>query len=116
LLKRCEGHPDADVRKTADNVLYIMQAPELKLDADQFMTIPPLAEVDEWNSKRRAVEQKDPPPEKYSLEWYVLEGEKNRKAREAAAKAQRPDATQPALIATAALFVSTVGLLAARGA
>ena len=26
LLKRCESHPDADVRKIADNVLYIMQA------------------------------------------------------------------------------------------
>ena len=31
LLKRCEAHPDGDVRKIADNVLYIMQAPELKL-------------------------------------------------------------------------------------
>lgn len=115
LLKRCEAHSDADVRKTADNVLYIMQAPELKLDSDQFITIPSV-EVDDWGSRSRVVEQKDPPPEKYSLEWYVLEGEKNRKAREAAANAQRPDTTRPALIAAAALFVSTVGLLAARGA
>ena len=26
-------------------------------------------------------QQKDPPPEKYSLEWYVLEAEKKRQAR-----------------------------------
>ena len=45
LLKRCETHPDPDVRKIADNVLYVMQAPELVLNADNFVSIGPLEEV-----------------------------------------------------------------------
>ena len=77
LLRRCEAHPDRDVRKISESVLYIMQAPELKLDEDTFVKIDrsALEETDDWTRKRRAVQQKDPPPEKYSLEWYVLQAE-----------------------------------------
>ena len=115
LLKRCEAHPDADVRKIADNVLYIMNAPELKLEADQFITMKGFEERDDWSAsgRRRAAENKDPPPEKYSLEWYVLEGERKRKAMESA----KPDGdpTVPSVLA-AALLVGTFGYLVAQGA
>ena len=57
------------MRKIADNVLYIMQAPELKLESDQFMRIQAFEEGDNWGSRRKSSQQKDPPPEKYSLEW-----------------------------------------------
>lgn len=101
LLKRCEGHPDSDVRKIADGVLYVMQAPELKLDSNMFVTIPKLEEVDDWGSRRRSVEEKDPPPEKYSLEWYVEEAEKKKASR---AKAPEPADPTAALVAGAALI------------
>jgi tetratricopeptide (TPR) repeat protein len=112
LLKRCEAHPDADVRKIADNVLYIMQAPELKLDSDQFVSIPSLQENDDWAmGRRRAIEDKDPPPEKYSLEWYVQEAEKKRGvARDGGSQEE----ATPVLVACAALLISTAGLLAAN--
>ena len=116
LLKRCEAHPDADVRKIADNVLYIMQAPELKLDADQFMSISGLP--DAWDDKkpvRRAMEEKDPPPEKYSLEWYVLEGERNRKARELAAAREAESSQQQAVIAIAVAVIGLGALFATSG-
>jgi len=113
LLQRCEAHPDPDVRKISNNVLYIMQAPELKLEADNFMTITPIGEADNWGSRRKSTEQKDPPPEKYSLEWYALEGEKNRKAREySEAKAKEGQAS--ALLTSAAILLGTVALLALR--
>ena len=109
LLKRCESHPDADVRKIADNVLYIMQAPELKLESDQFMSIPSIDLSDDWGRGRRTMEQKDPPPEKYSLEWYVLEAEKNRNR-----KAAEPADPAPALLACGALMLGTFALLLMR--
>ena len=109
LLRRCESHPDADVRKIADNVLYIMQAPELKIDSDFFVTIPSIEESDDWGTRRRAVEDKDPPPEKYSIEWYLLEAEKNRNRKEVEAA----DPT-PALAAVGALMLATAALLVLR--
>jgi len=107
LLKRCESHPDADVRKIADGVLYVMQAPELVLDSDNFVTIPSLEESDNWGARRRMVEDKDPPPEKYSLEWYVEEAEKKKKAR---AREPEPADPTPALLASVALVGLTVAL------
>ena len=113
LLKRCEAHPDQDVRKIADSVLYIMQAPELKLDADQFMRIDSLGDVDDWgSSSRKPTQQKDPPPEKYSIEWYMLEAERTRLARESAAP---PADQKPALIVGALLLLGTVGAVLAKG-
>jgi tetratricopeptide (TPR) repeat protein len=101
LLKKCEAHPDGDVRKIADSVLYVMQAPELKLGAENFVTIPSLQDVDSWGARRTLQKKEDPPPEKYSLEWYVLEAEKKKQSRRA--EEQDTSATVPALIAGGAL-------------
>ena len=99
------------MRKIADNVLYIMQAPELKLDSDQFMRIQAFEEADNWGTgRRRPNEQKDPPPEKYSLEWYMLEGERNRKARERAAAVEANEG-QALVVAAATLVLGTAGIL-----
>ena len=57
--------------------------------------------------RRRQTEQKDPPPEKYSLEWYILEGEKNRLARERAAALPQQ---QSGTVVAAALLLGTIGL------
>mmetsp|Transcript_56038 Transcript_56038/g.111244 ORF Transcript_56038/g.111244 Transcript_56038/m.111244 type:complete len:279 (-) Transcript_56038:144-980(-) len=108
LLKRCEAHPDGDVRKIADSVLYIMQAPELKLDEDMFLKITPLEEKDDWNRRRAPQQQKDPPPEKYSIEWYILEAEKRK--RDTVTQSSQA-AVGPALLACGAILVGSAGLL-----
>ena len=69
--------------------------------------------MDDWGAKsRRPTQQKDPPPEKYSLEWYMLEAERNRRARESAAQ---PADQKPALIAAGLMLLSTVGAVLAKG-
>ena len=111
LLSRCESHPDQDIRKVSENVLYIYKAPELKLGKENFVSIEPLAEVDDWNTPRRRVaEQKDPPPEKYSLEWYVLEAEK----RKSSVAAAEPEPAAPALVASGAILVAAAAVLLTR--
>ena len=78
LLQKCEAHPDKDVRKIADSVLYIMRAPELKLDGDQFVSLDMSGIQADWGGAKRATAQKDPPPEKYSVEWYMEEAAKRK--------------------------------------
>jgi len=73
------------------------------------VTIPSIEESDDWGTRRRAVEDKDPPPEKYSIEWYLLEAEKNRNRKEVEAA----DPT-PALAAVGALMLATAALLVLR--
>jgi len=90
-----------------------MNAPELKLDAESFVSIAPMSETQDWSSRKRGVVEKDPPPEKYSIEWYVLEGEKNKRAREIAA-AEAADVQQQTVIAGAALVISTAALIAVK--
>lgn len=110
LLEKCESHPDADVRKIAGSVLYVLRAPELKLDAEQFVSIAPLG-ADSWAAGRQVRKQEEPPPEKYSLEWYVLEAEK-RKGRDVAADAA-PGAA-PALAVSAAMLALAFAALLVR--
>lgn len=110
LLQRCEAHGDPDVRKIAESVLYIMQAPELKLDQENFVSIPALDLTDDWGPRRKMIEKKDPPPEKYSLEWYVLEAEKRK---------NRPVEPQPAsatgpLLASGLVLAATFGFVFTR--
>jgi len=112
LLQRCEAHPDADVRKVADSVLYIMQAPELKLGEENFIKITPMELTDDWSRRRGPQQQKDPPPEKYSIEWYVLEAEKRKRDKERS-QSGRADVA-PALLASGAILLSSAGLLLMR--
>ena len=55
---------------------------------------------------------KDPPPEKYSIEWYVLEAEKRKRAKESS-QSERADVA-PALLASGAILLSSAGLLLMR--
>jgi len=110
LLQKCESHPDKDVRKVAESVLYIMQAPELKLDESSFMKMD-LSGVgaDDWARSQRPQEDKDPPPEKYSIEWYMLEAEK----RPVAAKME--ESPVPALLGLGAALLATLAVLVFKG-
>lgn len=110
LLKKIESHPDSDVRTIADNVLYIYEAPELELGEESFMRIDMnLATDDDWGRRRSPPKQlKDPPPEKYSIEWY-LERAKETERSKAAPDATRAGGSVAALAlltaASAAAFV-----------
>lgn len=80
----------------------------LKLDDDVFVKIQPLEQTDEWSRRPRPQQQKDPPPEKYSIEWYMLEAEKRKRARER--QVEQSSAT-PALIACGGILSATTALL-----
>ena len=68
-----------------------MQAPELKLGEENFMKIPDIEKSDDWGRRRTVQQEKDPPPEKYSIEWYEQQAELSRK------RALQPEAEQPLL-------------------
>lgn len=108
LLKKVEAHPDGDVRKIGDAVLYVMQAPELKLGEENFMKIPEIVEVDTWGTPRRAVEDKDPPPEKYSIEWYLERAAETERKNKASPEPSR----QSGGVAALAVLVAACGAAA----
>jgi len=110
LLQRCDSHSDADVRKISQSVLYIMQAPELKLGQENFVSIPALDLTDDWGPRRKMIEKKDPPPEKYSLEWYVLEAEK-RKNRSVESQ---PASTTGTILASGLVLAATFAFVFTR--
>mmetsp|Transcript_7844 Transcript_7844/g.24553 ORF Transcript_7844/g.24553 Transcript_7844/m.24553 type:complete len:310 (-) Transcript_7844:162-1091(-) len=109
LLQTCESHPDSDVRKISESVLYVMRAPELKLGEENFVRIDfasegPPSEWGRWKPKPR--DPDDEPPEMYSLEWYVEEFEK----RQALGQ---PAEREGAAAETALVLLGAVGVLAA---
>ena len=74
------------------------------------MQIPSFREGDEWGAGRTLQQEKDPPPEKYSIEWYEQQAELSRK------RALQPEAEQPLLPLVAAVVVlgGTFAALAAK--
>ena len=72
-----------------------------------FVTIPAIEENDDWTFRKRGVEDKDPPPEKYSLEWYLLEAEKKQRGRKSEGD------QSGAVLAAAGVLAGVLGLLVA---
>ena len=62
-----------------------VQAPELKLGEENFMRINmDLATNDDWGRRRGPPKQlKDPPPEKYSIEWYLERAKETERSKAA---------------------------------
>lgn len=66
-------HHDPDVAATAADLLFIMMAPRLELSRDSFVQMPA------FDAKHTRlvtvgldrVQEREKPPEKYSLEWYM---------------------------------------------
>jgi len=107
LLQRCEVHPDADVRKISSNVLYILRAPQLKLSEENFVQFD-LGKEQQFDFRtRKGTVKKEPPPEKYSLEWYQEEYKKKQERGEAT-KEQRLDV---ALIGVPVVLGGTLALI-----
>lgn len=109
LLQRCEAHPDGDVRKISESVLYVLQAPELKLGRENFMQIDfaatgPPDEWGKWKPQKRDPE--DEPPEMYSIEWYVQEFERKQAMG-------RPVERENLGLQLAMAMLGSVGILAA---
>lgn len=72
------AHMDADVARTAGELLFIVTAPRLELGADHFVEVPSLDDSFYADGRRRLVAaglegrpRKAKMPEKHSLEWYV---------------------------------------------
>ena len=108
LLRKIESHPDKDVRTLGSQVLNIFQAPELKLGEENFMRIE-LDNVDNWNRQpRRQKEDKDPPPEKYSIEWYLERAQETERKNSSPA----PDRSGSSVAALAVLMVATGAVVA----
>ena len=58
---------------------------------------------------------KDPPPEKYSIEWYMLEAERRKNMTDrAVAEDAQPAPVMPAAVGAGAALVGTCALLLAR--
>jgi len=113
LLKRCEAHPDKDVRKAGSQLLYIVQAPELKLSRNNFVSIPDLQDI--ANKKTFVQGTQEPPPAKYSLEWYVQEAERKGK-RVTAKDAEQDDSRAGQGVVVAAILAAAVaGVLFTSG-
>ena len=71
------------------------------------MKIPRIEEVDNWNRRpRRQVEVKDPPPEKYSIEWYL-----ERAAETERSKASAASSRSSGSLASLAVVLALVGLV-----
>ncbi|GAB0491717.1 hypothetical protein MMPV_002972 [Pyropia vietnamensis] len=76
VLAELSAHPSGDVRKVAEEILYILSAPRLELDASNFVSIPTLDGWEETRPKRRAYRDVktanvEKAPEPYTLEWYM---------------------------------------------
>lgn len=76
VLGELSSHPSGDVRKVAEEILYILSAPRLELDASNFVSIPTLDGWEETRPKRRAyrgvkMADVEKAPEPYTLEWYM---------------------------------------------
>ncbi|KAJ1627136.1 hypothetical protein T492DRAFT_1027430 [Pavlovales sp. CCMP2436] len=74
LVRIANDHSSPNVRKAAKEIAYILDAPELKLDASNFVQIPDKIRVLERIGENRGEYAKmEKKPERYSLEWYMLQ-------------------------------------------
>lgn len=111
MLDRVEqGHPNPQVRKAAGEIKYILAAPELQLDEDNFVQIPDkIREAERLDRHRGEYAQMEKPPERYSLEWYLMQN---------ATTTSSDDGDKQAVAvaaATMAALVAWLGALAVSG-
>jgi len=68
------GHSDRDVRKVAEGLEFIMMAPKLDLDESSFtwIELEKLQNIAE-GGKGNMYAKMEKMPEKYTLEWYMLQ-------------------------------------------
>lgn len=109
-LQGLKGHPDSDVRKVADELEYILTAPELDLSEENFVKIDTAKEFETRRRRGgRAIASNstlpmtilEKGPEKYSLEWYLEK------------KKEPPMSGMSDRAAITAVAILTVGLIVA---
>jgi len=73
-IRTLRTHEDRDIQRVASGVEYIYSAPELEVGAEyfQWIEIEKLEEIKE-GPKQRMYAKMEKMPEKYSLEWYMLQ-------------------------------------------
>jgi hypothetical protein len=84
MLERLQqSHPMRNVRKASHEIKYILTAPELTLDASNFVQIPEkILEAERRGRQTGEYAKMEKRPEKYSLEWYMLQKPQARAARD----------------------------------
>ena len=79
LLRALKTHPDRDVRRVAPEILYIYQAPKLKLSDDDYVKFPDMSDMEAFDSRYvwqggeyvppGSRVRRDEGPEEGTLEW-----------------------------------------------
>ena len=79
LLRALKTHPDRDVRRVAPEILYIYQAPKLKLSDDDYVKFPDMRDMEAFDSRNvwqggeyvppGSRPRRDEGPEEGTLEW-----------------------------------------------
>lgn len=82
LLDRLEHtHPNRNVRKAATEIGFILRSPRLELDENNFVTIPEeIQRAPRRGRQEPEYAKMEPPPERYSLEWYMEQDQVDPKA------------------------------------
>jgi predicted nucleic acid-binding Zn-ribbon protein len=73
-MRALKTHDDRDVRRVAGGIEYILTSPELKLNPKNYQSFD-LEKLDQIKQGKKALQysKMEKPPEKYSLEWYMLQ-------------------------------------------
>jgi len=73
-MRALRSHDDRDVRRVAQGIEFILTSPELKLNKNNFQYFD-IDKLDQIKAGKKALQysKMEKPPEKYSLEWYMLQ-------------------------------------------
>lgn len=107
-MRALKSHDDRDVRRVAGGIEYILTSPELKLNKKNYQSFD-IEKLDQIKQGKKALQYSlmEKPPEKYSLEWYMLQKPPPKEASTTAASGNIALAFS-ALTATA-LFLMSAG-------
>ena len=109
-IRACKAHNDRDVQRVAAGVEYIMLAPKLQTTSDNFAWIDynKIEDIKDGGRKTLYAPVKKM-PEKYSLEWYMLQKPKRATTRDdTSADAGAALAASATILAGLAIYASYV--------
>jgi tetratricopeptide (TPR) repeat protein len=108
-IRACKAHNDRDVQRVAAGVEYIMLAPKLQTSSESFTWIDYNKIEDIKDSGRKSYAPVKKMPEKYSLEWYMLQKPKRISTRDdSSADAGAALAASATILAGLAIYVSYI--------
>jgi predicted nucleic acid-binding Zn-ribbon protein len=108
-IRACKAHSDRDVQRVAAGVEFIMLAPKLQTTSDSFAWIDynKIEDIKDGGRKTLYAPVKKM-PEKYSLEWYMLQKPKRAAAADSGADAGAALAASATILAGLAIYATYV--------